>query len=159
VVAGVLCPRGHINRPGVDSCVRCSTLIPATTAYTVSGTRPALGCLIVDDGVVYRLDRGYLVGSNPARDPTVRGGLALPLTINAEDVSASHAEVRLHDWDVVITDRASGGGTCVFEPGGGEWERLRPYEPRVLTPGTHIAFGQRIITFVTPWVSHEEPTL
>ncbi len=153
VVAGALCPRGHLNRPGVSVCVRCATTMPEQVSYTVSGTRPALGCLVADDGAVYRLDRSYVVGSNPTRDPTVGGGLARPLILTQGDVSASHAEVRLNDWDVVLVDRGSAGGTSVFEPGAAEWERLRPYEPRVLLPGTHVAFGQRIVTFMTPWVS------
>jgi hypothetical protein len=153
VVAGILCPRGHMNRPGLTSCVRCASPIPPETAYSVSGARPALGCLIVDDGSVYRLDRGYLIGSRPERDPTVRGNLALPLVVKGEDVSAAHAEICLHDWDVTVVDRASARGTYVFEPGASQWVRLVPYDPKVLKPGTHVAFGQRIITFVTPWIA------
>lgn len=151
VVAGVPCPRGHLNRPGMPSCARCGRPIGDHQGNQVSGTRPALGCLITDEGSVYRLDSGYLIGSEPDRDPTVRGRLARPLTLPGVDVAASHAEIRLHDWDVVVTDRASEGGTHVFEPGAAAWERVRPYEPRVLPPGTHIAFGQRVVTFVTPW--------
>ncbi len=152
VVAGLLCDRGHLNRPGMVACVRCSTPLPTEAAYTVTGTRPPLGCLVADDAVVYRLDLGYVVGSDPGRDPTVRGGLARPLVMAGADMAASHAEIRLHDWDVVVTDRGSAGGTCLFELGSSEWQRIRPYEPRVLKPGTHVAFGQRIVTFVTPWV-------
>ena len=152
VVAGVMCARGHLNRPGVTACVRCSVAIPAEAAYSVSGTRPALGVLIGDDATVYRLDRGFLVGSDPGRDPTVTGGLARPLLLSGPDVSAAHAEIRLHDWDVVVTDRASAAGTCVFEPGATAWRRLAPFDPCVMPPGTHVAFGQRIITYVTPWV-------
>ncbi len=156
VVAGVLCARGHLNRPGMPACVRCSTPIPSESAYTVTGTRPALGALVADDALVYRLDRGYVVGSDPNRDPTVRGGLALPLILNGADIAASHAEVRTHDWDVVVTDRGSTGGTCVFELNSTNWLRLRPHEPRILRPGTHVAFAQRIVTFVTPWIVPDE---
>lgn len=154
VVAGVPCPRGHLNRPGMPSCARCGRAIEEQRGYQVSGTRPALGCLITDEGSVYRLDSGYLVGSDPARDPTVRGRLARPLVLGGVDVAPSHAEIRLHDWDVVVTDRSSDGGTYVFEPGAAAWERIRSYEPRVLPPGTHLAFGQRVVTFVTPWTAH-----
>jgi len=152
VVAGMLCDRGHLNRPGMAACVRCSTPLPAEANYTVTGTRPPLGCLVADDASVYRLDLGYMVGSEPGQDPTVRGGLARPLLMAGADMAACHAEIRLHDWDVVVTDRGSSGGTCLFELGASEWKRMRPYEPRVLKPGTHVAFGQRIVTFVTPWV-------
>jgi len=137
----------------MQDCVRCGTEIATDSSYSVSGTRPALGCLIFDDGRIYRLDRGYVVGSLPARDPTVRGGLALPLVVSGQDISSAHAEIRLHDWEVLVTDRSSAGGTSVFEPGDSEWQRLAPYDPKILAPGTHIAFGQRIATFVTPWVT------
>jgi FHA domain len=153
VVAGLLCDRGHLNRPGMVACVRCSTPLPTEATYTVTGTRPPLGCLVADDAAVYRLDLGYVVGSEPGPDPTVRGGLARPLLMAGADVAAAHAEIRLHDWDVVVTDRGSTAGTCLFELGSSEWQRIRPYEPRVLKPGTHVAFGQRIVTFVTPWVT------
>lgn len=152
VVAGILCERGHLNRPGLLACARCRVPIPAGAREQVSGTRPPLGVLVADDGTIYRLDRSYLVGSNSERDPTVGGGLARPLTLAGSDVSGSHAELRLTDWDVTIVDRGSTVGTCVFEPGAGEWARLSAYEPRVIPPGTHMAFGQRVITFISPWV-------
>lgn len=153
VVAGVVCRQGHLNRPGMTACVRCGSDITDQDAYNVSGTRPALGCLVLDDGSVLRLDTGYLVGSDPGRDPTVRGGLARPLTLAGTQVAPSHAEIRLHDWDVVVTDRDSPGGTYLYGPESTAWERLRGYEPRVLQPGTHMAFGQRVATFLTPWIT------
>jgi hypothetical protein len=153
VVAGVLCPRGHLNRPGLAHCARCHTPMPVGAQEQVSGTRPPLGVLVTDEGEIYRLDRSYLVGSNSSRDPTVGGGLARPLVLRGSDVSGSHAEVRLTDWDVTVVDRGSAAGTCIYEPGAAEWARLRPYEPRAVSPGTHVAFGQRVVTFLSPWVS------
>jgi hypothetical protein len=153
VVAGALCARGHLNRPGLTVCARCRTPIPDGTKEQVTGTRPPLGVLVRDDGLVYRLDQGYLVGSAPGRDPTVGGGLARPLILSGSDVSGSHAELRLADWDVVLVDRGSAAGTCVFEPGAAEWIRLNPYEPHVLPAGTHMAFGQRVMTFISPWMT------
>ena len=135
------------------ACARCRTPLPPEARDQVSGTRPPLGILITDGGAIYRLDRGYLVGSNSSRDPTVGGGLARPLVLTGSDVSGSHAEVRLTDWDVSVVDRGSAAGTCIFEPGATEWARLRPYEPRALAPGTHVAFGQRVVTFISPWVT------
>ncbi len=157
VVAGVVCRRGHLNRPGTALCVRCDTPITDEDAYNVSGTRPALGCLVLDDGEVYRLESGYLVGTDPTLDPTVRGGLARPLRLQGTQVATSHAEIRLHDWDVVLTDRDSPGGTFLYGPESTAWERLRAYQPRVLQPGTHIAFGQRVVTFLTPWTTGARP--
>lgn len=152
IVTGAGCTRGHLNRPGMRVCARCARPIDADGAYGVSGTRPALGCLVVDGGFIYRLDSGYLVGSDPARDPTVRSRLARPLLLTGAGLAAAHAEIRLHDWDVLVTDRASETGTFVFEEERGAWERLRPYDPWVLKPGAHLAFGQAVATFVTAWI-------
>ena len=153
VVAGILCARGHLNRPGLTACARCRTVMPDGSRDPISGTRPSLGVLVADDGAIFRLDHGYLVGSDPGRDPTVGGGLARPLTLTGSDISASHAEVRLIDWDVTILDRGSTAGTCVFEPGSAEWVRLNPFEPRVVPPGAHVSFGQRVVTYISPWVA------
>ena len=155
VVGGVVCEREHLNRPGMRDCVRCGAPLRTDTPYTVSGSRPPLGCLVGDDGTVWRLDSAYLVGSNPATDPTVRGGVARPLALSGEELSAAHAEVRLADWDVQVVDRSSAAGTFVFEPGADNWLRLQPYELRTLKPGTHVAFGQRIVTYLTPWTSRD----
>ncbi len=151
VVAGVPCRRGHVNRPGMTRCARCGEPLAVDGSYQVSGTRPALGCLITDEGLVLRLDFAYLIGSDPARDPTVRGRLARPLVLEGEDVAATHAEIRLHDWDVVVTDRSTETGTHVYPPGATAWDLLPPHLPRVLVPGTHVAVGQRVLTFVSPW--------
>jgi len=159
VVAGALCERGHLNRPGIPACVRCGSSLPHDRAYTVTGTRPGLGCLVVDDGSVWRLDCPYLVGSDPAGDPTVNGGMARSLQLAGEGIAPSHADIRLKDWDVQVIDRASPGGTWVHEPGATAWSRLTPYEARTLQPGTHVAFGKRVITFVTPWVPGDGRTL
>jgi hypothetical protein len=153
VVAGVACRRGHLNRPGMGACARCGGPVGAEESAPMTGTRPALGCLITDGGGLFRLDSGYLIGSDPADHPTVRGRLARPLELTGEGVAADHAEIRLHDWDVVVTDHGAEGGTFLFGPRGAAWERLRPYEPRTLDPGTHLAFAQRVLTFVTPWAA------
>lgn len=153
VVGGVLCAREHLNRSGMRVCVRCAAPVPTDNTYTVTGTRPPLGCLVSDDGTLWRLDSPFVVGSNPTADPTVRGGIARPLALEGSEMSPAHAEIRLSGWDVEVVDRSSGGGTFVFEPGAQSWERLRPYEPWALRPGTHVAFGQRIVTFLTPWIT------
>jgi hypothetical protein len=148
VVAGDLCQNRHLNRPGSAKCLRCGTSMSAGVQRGVRGARPPLGSLVVDGSQVYSLDRSYLVGSDPGRDPTVRSGLALPLVLEGSEVSAAHAEVRLHNWDVAVTDRASATGTAVFEPSATQWLRLRPFDPRIIESGTRIKVGGTIIVFI-----------
>ena len=107
--------------------------------------------IVTDEGAIYRLDQGYLVGSSPERDPTVSGGLARPLSLRGANVAGTHAEVRLQEWDVMVVDRGSTAGTSVFEPGAASWDRCRPFEPRLVPPGAHLAFGPRVVTFLGPW--------
>lgn len=151
VVAGVRCSRGHFNHPDAASCSRCGTPIGGTDRAPVSGPRPALGVLVADDGGIYRLDRGYVVGAAPERDPTVTGGIARPLALPGQGVSPAHAEIRLDDWRVLLADRGSEQGTFVALPGRDRWEPVPRYQPTPLSPGTHIAFGQRVVTFTSPW--------
>jgi hypothetical protein len=152
VLTGTACAKGHLNRPGMSVCARCARPIGADAAYGVNATRPALGCLVVDDGSIYRLDSGYVIGSDPTRDSAVRSRMARPLVMAGTDVEPAHAEMILHDWDVLLTDRGSSAGTFVFDEDQGVWERLRPFDPRILRAGAHIAFGQRVATFLTPWL-------
>jgi hypothetical protein len=106
-----------------------------------------------DDGAVFALDSPYVLGADPGKDPTVTGGLARPLQLRGRDAEGdgAAAEVRLTDWEVAVVDRRSPGGTYVLPPGSQQWERTGPYEVVRLRPGTHIAVGQRVLTYVSPW--------
>jgi hypothetical protein len=110
--------------------------------------------LVRDDSTVFSVDGSYVLGSGPEGDPAVISGQARPLRLSGpatEEVSAVHAEVRCQNWDVTLIDRGSEYGTFVLRPGETDWERLAPYQVHVLTPGTHLACGQRILTYASPW--------
>ncbi|MDQ2726561.1 MAG: hypothetical protein M3Y91_01540 [Actinomycetota bacterium] len=151
VVAGVLCPAGHFNHPAVHACVVCRR--PVTTeGGRVSGSRPSLGVLVIDDGGVYRLERSYLIGSDPRSDPTVSGGRVRPLTLgSAPAVAASHAEIRLTGWGVSVIGQDADGVTQVMLPGETNWTTLRPFVAHSLCPGAHIAVGARVVSLISPW--------
>ncbi|MCU4185669.1 hypothetical protein K6U06_14975 [Acidiferrimicrobium sp. IK] len=154
VVRGVRCARGHFNHPEVTVCVCCGEAVGAAVGAApavVSGPRPSLGVLVVDDGSIYALDRPYLLGSRVSDDPAVTGGSARALMLRGERVAAVHAEIRLSDWTLSVLDRASSGSTHVLLPGADGWSALAPFQPTVLPPGAHIAVGSRVLTFVSPW--------
>ncbi len=159
VVAGVLCSAGHFNHPAVRSCVVCRRPVAPGTAR-VSGSRPPLGVLMVDDGSVYRLERSYLIGSAPDSDPTVTGGRARALTLGAAPaVAPAHAEIRLTGWGVSVIDRGSDNAvTQVLLPGATGWSALHPFVAQGLRPGAHIAVGRRTVSLISPWPIDEPVT-
>ena len=158
VVAGVLCPARHFNHPAVRTCVVCRQPVLAEGGR-VSGSRPALGVLVIDDGAVYRLDRSYLLGSDPRSDPTVTGGRVRPLALESSPaIAASHAEIRLTGWGASVIDRGSDGATLVLLPGETDWTTLRPFMAHTLRPGAHIAVGSRVVSLISPWPIDEPVT-
>lgn len=158
VVAGVLCSAAHFNHPAVRACAVCRRPVPPENGR-VSGSRPSLGVLVIDDGAVYRLERSYLIGSGPGSDPTVTGGRVRPLTLDpAPGVAAAHAEIRLTGWGVSAIDRGSDAVTQVLLPGETNWTTLRPFIAHALRPGAHIAVGPRVVSLISPWPIDEPIT-
>ncbi|HET9690247.1 MAG TPA: FHA domain-containing protein, partial [Acidimicrobiales bacterium] len=150
VVRGVRCRAGHFTHPAATRCVRCEQPVDEPDRV-VSGPRPPLGVLVVDDGGVWPLDGAYLLGADPARDPGVTGGTARALAVPGDRVDPVHAELRCLDWAVHLVDRGSRGGTFVLAPGAADWQQLPAYRSVEVRPGTHVAVGSRVVTFLSPW--------
>lgn len=104
---------------------------------------PAAGMLVTDEGAVYVLDRGYLLGSDPPDCPD-----PAPLRLDGPDAAPVHAAVRLDGSRLVVADRGSSAGTYVYQPGGSAWEKVPPSGEAVVSAGGHVAVGQRVVTFV-----------
>ena len=121
------------------------------THVLVQRPRPPLGVVVADDGSTFTLDKNYVVGREPERDPGVVSKEARPLKlVDAErSLSRVHAEVRLIDWDVYVVDRGSANGTYVLPRDAQQWKRLVADTPEKIAPGTRIAFGKRVMTFET----------
>lgn len=149
-VSGARCPNRHLNPPASATCARCGATITGG-GDVQSARRPSLGVLVCDDGSVYRLDSGYVAGRRPEIDPEVVRGSSrpLPLAGGGPELSDAHAAIRLGDWTVELVDRGSGAATFVLPPGQTAWNRLASGQARVLDHGTHIAVGQRVITFLS----------
>lgn len=145
-VWGINCSEGHFNRPDARYCGTCGTAMHGLTREPVQGPRPALGYLVSDDGSAYVIDSDYVIGASPQSDTTVRDGRAKGLTINGT-VSDVHADVRIDQWDVTISDRGHASGTYVREPDSASLIRLAPNQPFALQSGTHVHLGQRNFTF------------
>jgi hypothetical protein len=149
---GYLCSRGHLNDPRAHFCVLCGIRMNERTGVLVVDERPPLGLLVFDDGATHTVDSGYLLGREPEGDARVRAGALRPIVLDDRSgaMSRVHAEIRLENWDVLLTDSGSSNGTYVAEPGAQSWTILPPSQAFRLVPGTRVRLGQRTFTFQTP---------
>ena len=154
-VTGVRCELGHFNHPRVVNCMHCGRPIAAGTPQ-VNGPRPRVGLLLADDGSVWALDRGCLIGTDPGGAPEVQSGAAQPLTMRAGPSHAMapvQAEIQLRDWAAFLVDRGAEGGSWVQSPTAQAWEQLGRNEQRELADGSHVSCGGRVLTYLSAWPS------
>lgn len=152
-VLGVNCELGHFNHPRATTCSRCGRPI-APGAPQMSGQRPPVGALLADDGSLWSLAQGCLLGADPAGAPEVRSGALFGITLRSGDnhvMAPVHAEVQIRDWDVYLVDRGAAGGTWAQSPGEAAWRQLNKGEQRLLTSGSHISCGGRVMTYLAAW--------
>jgi hypothetical protein len=142
-VLAALCPDGHPNPPTASQCRLCGAAIPAQDPVPVH--RPSLGRLRASIGDDIELDRPAVIGRMPRRDGMV--GEEMPqlveVTNKEQDLSRSHLEIRIDGWQVRVVDLDSRNGTFVALPGRNA-ERLRPFEPTLVVPGTVILLSQDV---------------
>jgi len=104
--------------------------------------------LVLNTGLIVALDRPVLLGRAPqaARVSSREMPRLVAVPSPQQDISRTHAEVRMDGDDVLVTDLDSTNGVHVLRPGGGA-RRLRPGEPRVLAVDETIDLGDGV-TFV-----------
>jgi pSer/pThr/pTyr-binding forkhead associated (FHA) protein len=116
----------------------------------VTGSRPPLGIIIVDDGRVFTLTDDMVVGREPLQAPEVRTGVARPLVLRDGEQSTSrvHAHVRLSGWEVEVVDRGSANGTFISRSGSrGPWLPVPTGVATALAPGDRLRLGKRELLF------------
>lgn len=152
LVHGYKCRNGHLNDPRVIFCAVCGIRMAESTGVYIAGERPPLGLLIFDNGASFTVDHDYLLGREPDVDDRVRLGELRPLVIfdTTGVISRRHAEIRLHDWDVVLVDCGSSNGTLVAARGATEWSALVPGQAVRMLPGMQVRIGERTFTFESP---------
>ena len=148
-VQGIMCSRQHFNDPTAVYCAVCGISMVHQTHNLVTGTRPPLGVVVLDDGAVLPLDRDYVLGREPEGAPEVADGTATALTLDDPEVTMSrlHAKLLLVGWEVRFVDAGSANGSFFARSGETAWTRLGSGESVVLTPGTRAAIGSRTFVF------------
>lgn len=141
-VLAVLCEKGHPNATHASSCRICSSPL-GSTAVTVP--RPSLGRIILSTGEEVALDQDIIIGRRP-RSSAGAGRQPARLVIvpsPRKQISRSHCELRIDDWDVRLHDRGSNNGTYLTRPGQAP-VRLDENVPTVLKPGDVVELGEEI---------------
>src|SRR5262249_54254440 len=113
------------------------------------GPRPPLGALVLDDGSALELSTDFVVGREPAMDPSVAAGEAQPLGIVDAAVSRVHARIHLDGWQVLLTDLGSVNGTRIRPPGKRSEQPLEPNVPVPLQSGTRVLVGTQGFPYET----------
>ncbi|WP_208378904.1 FHA domain-containing protein [Cumulibacter soli] len=110
---------------------------------------PTVGAIVFEDGSTFALDRDYVVGRRPEKDPRVQSGQAAALTVIDPDtvLSSAHALLAIRGAQVVLTDLGSLNGTHIAPPGAQDWTRLEQYQEVLITPGTRLLFGWTVATY------------
>lgn len=149
VVDGVECPSGHFNHPFALACSVCGTSLVANTRRATRGPRPSLGTVALEDGSRYPLVHDYVIGREPAHDPSVASGQSRPLAVEDPEhlVSRVHAEIRLVDWTVEIVDRGSSNGVHILTPESSDWHRVDADAAVAISPGTQIQIGRKTLIY------------
>ncbi|MCL2424639.1 MAG: FHA domain-containing protein [Micrococcales bacterium] len=121
--------------------------VPEYSSDEAVGDAPAAQ-LVLNTGLIVALDRPVLLGRAPqaARVSSREMPRLVAVPSPQQDISRTHAEVRMDGDDVLVTDLDSTNGVHVLRPGGGA-RRLRPGEPRVLAVDETIDLGDGV-TFV-----------
>lgn len=141
-VLAVLCEKGHPNATHASSCRICSSPL-GSTAVTVP--RPSLGRIILSTGEEVALDQDIIIGRRP-RSSAGAGRQPARLVIvpsPRKQISRSHCELRIDDWDVRLHDLGSNNGTYLTRPGQAP-VRLDENVPTVLKPGDIVELGEEI---------------
>lgn len=106
---------------------------------------PAPAKMHLSTGLVVTLNRSVLLGRAPQVSRAANSEIPRLVTVASpnQDISRTHAEVRMDGTDVLVTDLHSTNGVILLVDGTGP-RRLHPGEPAVVDPGVTVDLGEGI---------------
>jgi len=120
--------------------------VPALAVPTPRTPPPAK--LLMSSGLTVALNRPVLIGRAPQVTRVQNNDIPRLLTVASpnQDISRTHAEVRMDGEDVIVIDLRSTNGVLLLRQGAGP-QRLHPGEPTVVEPGVVVDLGEGV-TFI-----------
>lgn len=118
--------------------------MPGPLAVPTSRT-PAPAKLLLSSGLVVSLNRPVLLGRAPHVSRVANSAIPRLVTVASpnQDISRTHAEVRMDGEDVLVTDLRSTNGVLLLRQGSGP-QRLHPGEPTAVEPGVVVDLGEGV---------------
>ncbi len=140
LVLSTLCPSGHVNAPGTTRCGTCGAPIDESSA--AQRRRPEIAVAVLTSGERIPLGRGVVIGRRPRSRRVEDGRVPRLVTVDSpsEDISRSHVELRVEDWNLVAIDLSSTNGTLLLREGAAP-QRLRPEASTILQLGDRLDLG------------------
>lgn len=144
LVLSTLCPSGHVNAPGSSTCATCGAAIDEGSA--AQRRRPEVAVAVLPSGERIPLGRGVVLGRRPRSRRVEDGRVPRLVTVDSpsEDISRSHLELRVDDWNLVAVDLSSTNGTLLLREGAAP-QRLRPEAPTILQLGDRLDLGDDVV--------------
>ena len=147
LVLSTLCPQGHVNAPGTLQCTQCGVQIDESSA--AQRRRPEVAVVVLPSGERVPLGRGVVIGRRPRSRRVEDGRVPRLVTVDSpgEDISRSHVELRVEDWNLVAIDLSSTNGTLLLRDGAAP-QRLRPESSTILQLGDRLDLGDGVVVAI-----------
>ena len=118
--------------------------VPGPLAVPAPRTPPPAK-LLLSSGLVVSLNRPVLLGRAPQVSRVANREIPRLVTVASpnQDISRTHAEIRMEGEEVVVTDLRSTNGVLLLRQGVGP-QRLHPGEPTVVEPGVVVDLGEGV---------------
>lgn len=135
------CAQGHPNAPHAVACRVCGGPVVGEPRV---GSRPALGRVRLGSGDTIDLDRSVILGRRPQASRISQGDIPRLVPVGGKEVSRSHLELRVEDWNVLAVELGSRNGTLLLRPGQPP-VRLMENNPVPVRSGDQFDLGEGIV--------------